>query len=219
MHRYTTFLPLSRTRARTRDKQAHSLQMHQLAILLCLFLALLLSGCSASEQPRPSREAENPDLVVWPHADRAIQIQVSADRNLNMFDLRPHSLQLCVYQLENPDSFLDLARSREGINTLLEAKAFDQSVKSVTRMFVQPLEDNTFHLDRADGARYVGIACGYFDASPENCVRLWEIQPNASESGYLFWKSTTYSAGTLSLALHLTANAMVEKDEQNQEQQ
>lgn len=127
-----------------------------------------------------------------------------------MYESKAHSLQLCVYQLDKPDAFLDLAKTQEGVTTLLKADAFDKSVKNVVRLFVQPLEDAVYELDRAENATFVGIVCGYFDAAPENAAQVWEIKPQAVTSGRLFWKSTTYSAGALDLSLRLAARAMTE---------
>ena len=180
-----------------------------------LFLgALCLCGCGASQPPAPAAQSEDPAQVLWPYAEKAITVQVSADRDLNLFDQKAHSLQFCVYQLASPEAFLDLAATQEGINRLLKADAFDPSVKSVCRMFIQPLEDNVFHLDRADGAHFVGIVCGYFDSTPENCAQVWEIPLQSESSGYLFWETTTYSAGTLALDLRLTGQAMRDKNAQ-----
>lgn len=182
------------------------------ALLAALF-CVLLAACAASEPPKPSLQAEDPSLVLWPRGEKAIRLRFSADRDLNQYDAKAHSIQICVYQLDKPDAFLNLAATQEGVTTLLKAEPFDDSVKNVVRLFTQPLEDSVFALDRVENATFVGIACGYFDSTPENAVGVWEIKPRVTTTGTLFWKSTLYSAGTLDLALRLTARAMVESGE------
>ncbi|MDR3176375.1 MAG: type VI secretion system lipoprotein TssJ [Desulfovibrio sp.] len=176
------------------------------AILICT----LLAGCGASGQPKPALESDRPDLVLWPRAEKAVRLRFKADRDLNMYDSKGHSIQICVYQLDKPEAFLNLAKTQEGITTLLEAGQFDKSVKNAVRLFMQPLEETVFELDRAENATFVGVVCGYFDSTPENSAKTWEIKPLMTTTGHLFWKSTTYSAGTLDLALRLTSHALAE---------
>ncbi len=182
----------------------------------CLIVALFcaaLSACGASAPPPPpphSLTADQPGLVLWPRAEKAVRLRLHADRNLNMYDSKAHSLQVCIYQLDKPDAFLELAKTQEGVTELLKAVAFDKSVKNVVRLFVQPLENASYELDRAEDATFVGVVCGYFDAAPEDAAGVWEIKPQTATTGHLFWKSTTYSAGTLDLSLHLAARAMTE---------
>ena len=210
MRRYTFFSDLSR--------QCFFPGIPGLKLLLAL-LCFFLSACGASEPQQPSREASAPELVLWPREEKAIRIEVSADRDLNMYESKAHSLQMCVYQLDNPEAFYDLARNQEGINVLLKAESFDKSVKSVSRLFIQPFENNVFHLDRVEGANFVGIVCGYFDSVPENCAKVWEIPPITTTTGHFFWKETKYRAGTLDLDLHLTDRAMAERPAPEQEPQ
>jgi type VI secretion system VasD/TssJ family lipoprotein len=184
-----------------------------------MLLCALFAGCGASEQPKPSLESGDPALVLWPRAAQAIRLRFAADRDLNMYDSKAHSVQICVYQLDNADAFLNNAKTQDGITVLLRAESFDKSVKSVVRLFAQPLEENVVELDRVEGATFVGVVCGYFDSTPEHSAGVWEIKPLATTSGHLFWKSTTYSAGTLDLALRLSARAMAEETGQGQKPQ
>ena len=184
----------------------------RLALAFAALACLLLPACGASEPPRPARESDDPTRVLWPRAEKAIRLRFIADRDLNIYDAKAHSLQICVYQMDNPDAFLNLARTPEGVTGLLKAEPFDSSVKAVVRLFMQPLEDRVVELDRAENATYVGIVCGYFDSEPKDSVGVWEIKPQSETTGRLFWKSTVYRAGTLDLALRLAARSMAEKE-------
>jgi type VI secretion system VasD/TssJ family lipoprotein len=203
VHAYTNFRGLSTERWR-RPVPRPAL------LLLSALLCALLAACGSSAPPKPSLEAEDPALVLWPRGEKAIRLRFSADRDLNVYDSKAHSIQVCVYQLDKQDAFLNLAKTQQGVTTLLKAEPFDQSVKDVVRLFVQPLEASISELDRAESATFVGLVCGYFDSTPEHSVKVWEIKPQKTTSG-LIWKSTSYSAGTLDLALRLTARAMVEE--------
>ena len=188
--------------------------MNRILVRLAFFLLFASSGvmlaACASAPPKPALQSEDPNLLLWPRAERAIRLRVSTDRDLNSYESKAHSIQLCIYQLDNADEFLKLAKTREGVAKLLQAEPFDKSVKDVARLFLQPLEESALVLDRAENATFVGIACGYFDSTPENSAKVWAIKPHTTRSGILF-KTTIYSAGTLELALRLTARAMVEE--------
>jgi type VI secretion system VasD/TssJ family lipoprotein len=186
-------------------------------LVRALCLCLLLAACGGSQPPPPPEEpplqSEDPAKIRWPRAEKAIQLDFTADRDLNVYDAKAHSLQLCVYQLDKPDAFADQAKSPEGIAALLQCAAFDKSVKHTTRLFLQPLESAASILDRAEGARYLAVVCGYFEAKPEDSAKIWEFKPKETTSGSLFWKSTLYSAGELALHLRLTAHALQEAEE------
>ncbi|MDR0826963.1 MAG: type VI secretion system lipoprotein TssJ [Desulfovibrio sp.] len=182
-----------------------------LLILPLLFAAL---GCgSKNPDPKPQKESETPDNVLWTYASKALSFHFSAAKDLNAFDNKAHSLQLCIYQLDKREAFEALAGTDDGKNSLLQCAAFDKSVKASARVFVQPGEDAVHTLDRAEGTQFVGIAGGYFESTPQQSVKLWEIAPKSTVSGSLFWKSTTYSAGSLALSLHLSAHALEDMDD------
>jgi type VI secretion system VasD/TssJ family lipoprotein len=178
--------------------------------LLCCLLCLAgLVGCGDKQPPKPTLEAETPDNILWPYGSKAITLHLNADKDLNAYQSKAHSLQLCVYQLDKREAFDKLVMS-DGLATLLQCGLFDPSVKASTRIFLQPDEDAVHILNRAEGTVLVGIVCGFFDSTTDRSVGVWSINPKVTKSGMLFWKSTSYSAGTLDLSLHLSANAMEE---------
>jgi len=199
---YTKLCSLSTTQP---DQIPARLKLMAVVALLCV----LLAACGASEPPKPTLKSEDPEMVLWPLAEKAIRLRISADKNLNSYESKAHSIQLCVYQLDKPDAFLKLAKTQDGIAQLLKAELFDKSVKDVVRLFMQPFEETSLDLDRAENATFVGIVCGYFDSTPANSAKVWEIKPQVTKSGILF-KTTTFSAGALDLSLRLTPHAMME---------
>ncbi len=181
-----------------------------LSIIYLLFLCgiiLACSGCGTETPPQPSLQAEDPALVIWPRAEGAIQLHCSATKDLNIYNSRPHSLQVCIYQLSNGESFLNLARTQEGISKLLEAQPFDDKVKDIIRIFLQPLETTTVILDRAEGATYVGIVSGFFKSTPAQSAGLIQIMPSVENTGVIV-NTPIYSAGILDVSLRFSAYNM-----------
>lgn len=102
-------------------------------------------------------------------------MNITGDPQLNLYQERPHSLVLCLYELKEPNMFSQLSDEREGIFKLMECGRFDGSVAYVKRQIVQPGDKITASVDRAEGAKYLGIAAGYYDIKKSGVIRLLPI--------------------------------------------
>ena len=166
---------------------------------------LLIAGCGGkSEDKLPPGQAHTEEAVPWPHADDGLVLEIRASKDLNLFEGKPHTALLCVYQLEKQDAFKTLVDQEGGISRLLQCSAFDPTVKMTTRIFLQPGESAVHTLDRAEGARFVAVVAGYFSPSAGRRFGLWHMAVDQETSG-IFWKTTVYSAGVTRLHLHLDA--------------
>lgn len=200
---------------RYRKQTALSTVLHPwLNLAFCALAALFLAfapGCGGkNDSPQgPARESESPDTMLWPQEPKGITVELTASRDLNMYEGKPHTLLICLYQLEKREAFDALAATPEGLSRLLECGAFDPSVKMSTRIFLQPGENAAHTLDRVEKARYAAVACGYFASSPVKAARVWEIPINTRTEGWL-WKTTLYSAGKFGLRLYLDAQGLRE---------
>jgi type VI secretion system VasD/TssJ family lipoprotein len=135
--------------------------------VLALWLVLLVGSCTPSLQVKPGTE--------WSYEPNAIRVNLTADRDLNYYDRGPHTVVVWVYQLSNPNKFNQLADDQQGLTKLLEGGQFDPSVGDYKREFVQPGRSLTMTLDRAEGAKYVGLVVGYYALNRESAARLSPI--------------------------------------------
>ena len=157
-----------------------------------LLLVLLVCSCASKQLPPPGSEYE----------EGAIKIHVEADPQLNLSDGKPHTLLVCLYQLKDPNAFNQLASDQEGLYRLLECNLFDASVAGAKKLIIQPGQDTTFNLDRAEGARYVAVAAGYYLIQRERMVRLYEI-PVVIEKKGIIRRTKRKKLGTLEIDLKL----------------
>jgi type VI secretion system VasD/TssJ family lipoprotein len=131
----------------------------------CLaLLAVWLVSCGATE---------------WRYERDAIRLHLVSDPNLNLFGGTPHTLLLCMYHLRDPNAFNQVLDEKDGLVKLLECSRFDPSVTYAKKVVVQPRQEVTESLDRAEGARYVGIVAGYSQLQRERVTRFYEIPVGA----------------------------------------
>ena len=129
--------------------------------LIFLFIIVLMAGGCASTK--------------WNFEREAVRLHLQADSRLNTYGEGPHTLLLCVYFLSDPNAFNETMEEKEGLSKLLECGRFDRSVARIKRLVIQPGQTSTELLDRAEGARYVGVAAGYYSMEKEGSTRLFAI--------------------------------------------
>ena len=128
---------------------------HQNIILLVLSAVLLCSGCTST----PS-VIQAPD---WGYEKNAIRLHMVGDPQLNLYQKKAHSLLICLYHLRDPNGFNQLVDEKDGLGKLLECNRFDPSVTYTRRVVMQPNQEIDEAMDRTDGAKYVGVAAGYYN--------------------------------------------------------
>jgi type VI secretion system VasD/TssJ family lipoprotein len=134
-----------------------------IVFILPLILSVVL-GCLGDRGRRSS--AGSADRIysdeIYVFAENAIKLSLQADPSLNLHSGEPHTLAVCVYQLRSPNAFNQLKDEKQGLSKLMECSRFDGSVMNAKMEFVQPGRELERELDRAEGAKYVGITAGYY---------------------------------------------------------
>ena len=157
----------------------------------CLLVLGLMVACAAQPVPPPQ----------WTYEKDALQIHLIADPKLNFASGVPHTLVTCIYQLKDPNAFNQLSDDLNGIYKLLECGLFDAGVATAKRLIVHPGQDVNILLDRAEGAKYVAVVCGYYALQKDRMTRLYEIPVAVEEKGMV---KRTRSAVPQMLKVELT---------------
>ncbi|MEW6261651.1 MAG: type VI secretion lipoprotein TssJ [Thermodesulfobacteriota bacterium] len=156
-----------------------------------LLLPLVFSLACGGGKPKTA----SPDIIPitaepgapkYDYGSNAVILRLKADATLNQVDDQPHTLVLCVYQFSDPNAFQDLAKSKTGVIKLLNCQRFNEGVASVQKVILQPGESRNVILDRAEGAKFVGLAAGYFDLVPEKATRLIKVPVDVALKGWIF---------------------------------
>jgi len=146
-----------------------ALPVNQLYTII-MVLATFMQACTNTPTKKPEQ---------WPLAKKAIQIEILADKNLNIYEGTPHAVSICFYQLFHPDFYNKLASYPEGLNRLLECRSFHPSVARIHRVTIQPNEKKSIVMNREKDVRYVAVSAGYFFKDKSKISRIINIPVRA----------------------------------------
>jgi type VI secretion system VasD/TssJ family lipoprotein len=171
--------------------------------LLLLIPILIAYRNTGGEQP-----------PIWEYESNAISITCQADERLNLYNGRPHTLTFVVYQLTDGGPFQNSIKRPAGVRTLLEQTVFDPSVVAIDTRYIQPGETQTITLSRVEGARWIGIAAGYYSMEPGAVSCLIQIPTERKTTGWVR-KQTTVKPSHLYLTLGLGPLNIIKADSNN----
>ncbi len=149
----------------------------KIKILGAIGTILILFSCTSSLTWRPPKPFEEYRPPQEDYMEEGIKFTFLADPRLNLYSGIPHTLYICIYQLKDPNAFNRQADNDSTIYELLgEGCGFtDPSVVGSKPLTVQPGEKVEVALDRAEGARYVGLVAGYSSLKKDSVARLFDI--------------------------------------------
>ncbi len=191
---------------------------------LFFFFAILLAFCWAgcgkppmppslpsaypSPPPQPAYTPPPPP-VEWRYEKEGIRLHLVGDPKLNFFQGNATTLLVCVYNLRDPNAFNQLVEEKDGLTKLLECGRFDPTVTSTKRIVLQPGQELNETMDRAEGAKYVGLVAGYYSLEKEKAVRLIPVPLLAESKGVIFREKSSVPA-ILNIDLYLGPQAIQE---------
>ncbi|MES2361591.1 MAG: type VI secretion system lipoprotein TssJ [Pseudomonadota bacterium] len=168
-------------------------------------LVVLLAGCAAANSlmggnSRKDAVAE----IAWDFAENAVLIEIEADARLNEYGGEAHTLLLGIYQMEDSAAFYKLAADSSLLAKALESGKGGDGFVQFVRYVVMPGQRTIMTVDRAQKARFVGIAAGYYQMDAAKSTRLFQVPLTVASDGLV---TTTYKAAPALLALRLNLGA------------
>jgi len=159
--------------------------------------ALLLTACG-SHGSTPEQQALN--NLKWNYAGDAIELRLTADKDLNQYDGQAHTLLLVVTQFDQPNAFAAYTGSSLQLSNLLLMDSAPPGLIGLSRLFIEPGQSLKIQLPRLEGAKLIGISAGYAHLDPQRSARLYRIGVDVTSTG---WLSKTWTATPKSLAVDL----------------
>lgn len=145
------------------DLAVKEVNLHKAFVTAAVWISFLMILSCAQAPTRPP---------VLQYEKEIIRLTLQADPLLNLYKNMAHTLQLCVYQLKDPDGFNQLAETDEGKYNLLEGGMLDAGIANFMCLNMSPGQSIPFTLDRAQGARYIGIVAGYVTLQMDHITKL-----------------------------------------------
>lgn len=171
------------------------------ACLAAAALVTVLAGCStANSLMGGNTRKEAVAEIAWDFARNAILVEVEADPRLNEYGGEAHTLLLGVYQMEDSAAFYKLIADAALVGKSLESGKGGEGFVHFARYVVKPGQRSILSLDRAQKAKFVGIAAGYYQIEAARSARLFEVPLTVESEGMV---STTYKAAPALLAVRL----------------
>ena len=172
-------------------------------VFFCLYLAGIfsLTGCSSLNSMLGGNSPKEAKAEVeWAYQKEGIWLQLASDQQLNTYNNEPHTLVMGIYQLSETQSFFKLLSDQGQITKDLLTGQTGKQVVQFDRYVISPGKATVLKLDRAQGAKFIGMIAGYYDFNAENAARLFRVPVNMQSHGII---STTYKAEPAILAVRL----------------
>lgn len=126
-----------------------------------------------------------PPLIEWTYQKDGVILVYRADDLLNIYDNKPHTVIMAVYQLTGLDAFKSLLTDDDGMRKLLRAERFDPSVISANKFIVQPGEQNKILFDRFGNSKWIAVVAGYYHMKSGSMSQIYEIPVRIEEKGII----------------------------------
>lgn len=139
-------------------------------IVLLLMVATLVGACATE------KKSDAPPEAVLSFKKDGIRIDVKAAPDLNTYNDQAHTLVVVVFQLEDPNKFNQILQDKDGVGKLFDPASLEGSALGRKQLVVQPGDETKVYLDRAKGARYLGLVAGYYKNDSKNSGRLLPLK-------------------------------------------
>ncbi len=178
--------------------------------MLCAmgFGAFSASGCTAINKAMGGNSEKDALAdTSWNYAANGIVLKVSTATDLNRYDNEAHSLVLAVVQTADSIPFYQLLDDVGGLEQVLQGGKPPSGILYVGRYAIEPARQVEIRLDRAQGARQVGLIAAFYGVAPSRTARLFNFPVEVEKSG-LVVKDYVVRVSDAALTLKLGADSI-----------
>lgn len=155
-------------------------------IIIILFILQFFVSCSAPQKLDTLKETSN--LVSF--KKDGINIHYKTVEKLNFHDLRSHTLNFIIYQLDNINNFNLLMKEPKEIGRLMQGIKFDNTVLSFEQFYTIPSSKGVITIDRVKGAKWIVLLAGYYNFYTKKDIYLAFQSEIKEKSWYDFSKDS-----------------------------
>jgi type VI secretion system VasD/TssJ family lipoprotein len=154
------------------------------------------------EKALKNLEGESQKVEEQQWQKEGILLHIVSDSQLNLYQGNHHTLLICVYQLKDPNTFNNMTEDSAGISKLLECDRSELNAVSSKKLVLQPEREISEFLDKAEGAKYIGVVAGYYQLRKENASRLLRV-PSSEEMRAAKGRSKQRSSPVIQVNLYM----------------
>ncbi len=177
------------------------LKKNAVPVVIAVAMPVLVGCSTANSVMGGNSRKEALAEISWDFAKDAILIELDADQRLNQYGDDAHTLLLGIYQMADSAAFYKLIADPAALGKTLESGKAGEGFVQFSRYVVAPGKRTVLSFDRAQQAKFVGIAAGYYRFDPEHTTRLFEIPVSVTSEGMV---AKTYTAAPAPLAIRLS---------------
>lgn len=150
--------------------------------MLCAFLLAIISGGCVDSSVQKKLAIEE---VRAPFETSAITLNVTAKPDLNKWNEMSNSCTIIIIQAESKAILDKVIQDPFQLKILFNGAGTDERILRVDRYAVMPGQQNTLHIDRAEGTRILAVVAGYYPFPSQKHMAYFSIPITSTSQGWI----------------------------------
>lgn len=159
-------------------------------ILITIVLPFFITACSDKYSEQDKIQAIN--NVDAPFGAGLLTFQISPDIQLNSLNEISNSCALLFLQASGKKTLQDFMNNPVLIKQFFSGSGKADGILKVDKYIAMPGQEITLHIDRSEGAKYVGIIAGYYPFPGKQHMLLFDIPVDVVEKGW--WNKSLHAS-------------------------
>ena len=151
-------------------------------LLITMVLPFFITACSDKYSEQDKIQAIN--NVDTPFGAGMLTFQISPDTQLNSLNEISNSCALLFLQSSGKKTLQDLMNNPALIKQFFSGSGKADGILKVDKYIAMPGQEITLHIDRSEGAKYVGVIAGYYPFPGKQHMLLLDIPVDVVEEGW-----------------------------------
>ncbi|MXE06284.1 type VI secretion lipoprotein TssJ [Escherichia coli] len=158
--------------------------------MLLIAMFFFITSCSPKFSEQDIIQAVN--NVDAPFGAGLLTFQISSDTSLNSLNNISNSCALLFLQASDKKSLQDLMNNPLLIKQFFSGVGKADGILKVDKYIAMPGQNITLHIDRSEGAKYVGVIAGYYPFPGKQHMMLLDIPVDVVEDGW--WNKSLHTS-------------------------
>ncbi|MBY7351240.1 type VI secretion lipoprotein TssJ [Escherichia ruysiae] len=157
---------------------------------LLLIAVVFITACSDKYSEQDKMQAIN--NVDAPFGAGLLTFQISPDTQLNSLNDISNSCALLFLQASGKKTLQDLMNNPVLIRQFFSGSGKVDGILKVDKYIAMPGQEITLHIDRSEGAKYIGVIAGYYPFPGKQHMLLLDIPVDVVEEGW--WSKSLHAS-------------------------